>query len=309
MLVVVGFIIVIVCVFGGYVVGGGVLGPIYQPAEITIIIGAAIGSFVASNNMKAIKATFRTARRLKRTKRYNRALYMDLMAMEYQLLTKLRREGQLGIEKDVENPAESELFKAHPRVSTDPLIMQYLTDYLRLMASGHVNPIELDELMTHEIETLERDLHVPVDALFRTGDALPAFGIVAAVLGVVKALASAGSGASVMGAMIAHALVGTFAGIFLAYGLVNPMASALDRQIQEAIRMLQCIRVTLLATMNGYVPQLAVEFGRKALSATDRPTFEELEEHIRNARHVGAPRGDGADGDVELGGHPAGGTP
>jgi len=155
------------------------------------------------------------------------------------------------------------------------------------MVSGSVDPLELDELMTHEIETFQHDAHVPVDALAKIGDALPAFGIVAAVMGVVKALSSADSGATEMGVMIAHALVGTFTGILLAYGVVNPISSRIDRQVQEAVRMLQCIRVTLLASLNGYAPQLAVEFGRKALHSAERPTFTELEDHVRSTRHEG----------------------
>nr|WP_239549726.1 flagellar motor stator protein MotA [Alloalcanivorax marinus] len=286
-----GFLIVAISVFGGFSLAGGNLGPLYQPTEILMIVGAAIGAFVAANNGKAIKATFRSASRLKRTKRYDKSIYMELMALQYQLLTKMRREGVLGVEKDIENPKESVLFSSYPRISEDPLIMGFLTDYLRLMVSGSVDPMELDELMTHEIEAFEHEAHIPADALMKVGDALPAFGIVAAVLGVVKALASADSGAGEMGIMIAHALVGTFLGILLAYGFVNPVASRIDRQVAEGVKMLQCVRVTLLANLNGYAPQLAVEFGRKALHSAERPSFDELEEHVRSAKVGGAGEG------------------
>lgn len=288
MLTFIGLVVVILSVFGGYAISGGALGPLYQPAEIMIIVGAAVGAFVAANNGKAINATLRAASRLKHTKKYNKALYMDLMSLQYKLLSKMRREGMLGIEKDIEDPSSSPLFTEHPQIARDPMIMGFLTDYLRLMASGSVDPIELDELMTHEIEALEHDAHVPADALFKVGDALPAFGIVAAVMGVVKALASAGSGSTEMGEMIAHALVGTFMGILLAYGVVNPIGSRIDRQVREAVRMLQCIRVTLLATLNGYAPQLALEFGRKALNSAERPSFDELESHVRGKRAEGS---------------------
>ncbi|MBM7333800.1 MAG: flagellar motor stator protein MotA [Alcanivorax sp.] len=291
MLIPLGFLIVAISVFGGFSLAGGNLGPLYQPTEILMIVGAAIGAFVAANNGKAIKATFRSASRLKRTKRYDKSIYMELMALQYQLLTKMRREGVLGVEKDIENPKESVLFSSYPRISEDPLIMGFLTDYLRLMVSGSVDPMELDELMTHEIEAFEHEAHIPADALMKVGDALPAFGIVAAVLGVVKALASADSGAGEMGIMIAHALVGTFLGILLAYGFVNPVASRIDRQVAEGVKMLQCVRVTLLANLNGYAPQLAVEFGRKALHSAERPSFDELEEHVRSAKVGGAGEG------------------
>ena len=288
MLIPLGFLIVAISVFGGFSLSGGNLGPLYQPTEILMIVGSAVGAFVAANNGKAIKATFRSASRLKRTKRYDKSMYMELMALQYKLLTKMRREGVLGVEKDIENPQESVLFSEHPRIAGDPLIMGFITDYLRLMVSGSVEPFELDELMTHEIEAYEHEAHIPADALLKVGDALPAFGIVAAVLGVVKALASADSGADQMGMMIAHALVGTFLGILLAYGFVNPIASRIDRQVAEGVKMLQCVRVTLLANLNGYAPQLAVEFGRKALHSAERPSFDELEEHVRSGRSGGS---------------------
>ncbi len=287
MLILFGLVLVIFSVFGGYALAGGALGPLYQPLEVLMITGAAVGAFIASNNGKAIRGTLQAASRLKRTKRYNKNMYMELMALQYQLLSKMRREGMLGIEHDIEDPSASALFNEYPTIAQDPMIMGFITDYLRLMVSGSVDPLELDELMTHEIETFQHDAHVPVDALAKIGDALPAFGIVAAVMGVVKALSSADSGASEMGVMIAHALVGTFTGILLAYGVVNPISSRIDRQVQEAVRMLQCIRVTLLASLNGYAPQLAVEFGRKALHSAERPTFTELEDHVRSTRHEG----------------------
>lgn len=246
-----------------------------------MICGAAVGSFVAANNGKAIKATLRTFARLKRTNNYDKEIYMELMALLYSLLSKVRKEGMLGVEQDVEKPEESAIFSQYPRILSDPMIMSFITDYLRLMVGGSMNPMELDELMLHEIEAFEREAHIPSDALHKVGDALPAFGIVAAVMGVVKALGSADAGAEYVGAMVAHALVGTFLGILLAYGFVNPLSSRVERQVSEAVKMLQCIRVTLQASLNGYAPQLAVEFGRKALATTERPSFMELEEHVR----------------------------
>lgn len=285
MLIFLGLVIVMFSVFGGYALGGGALGAMYQPLEYLMIVGAAVGAFTASNNGKAIKATMKAATSLKHTKKYNKQMYMDLMALQFKLLTKMRREGMLGVEKDIENPTESPIFSEFPGILKDAMIMGFLTDYLRLMASGSVDPLEVDELMTHEIEAYEHDCHIPADALAKVGDALPAFGIVAAVMGVVKALGSSGGSGHEMGEMIAHALVGTFVGILLAYGVVNPISSRIDRQVAEGVRMLQCMRVTLLATLNGYAPQLALEFGRKALNSTERPSFEELEEHVRSIRH------------------------
>ncbi|GHC32993.1 flagellar motor stator protein MotA [Aidingimonas halophila] len=287
MLIPIGFIIVTLSVFGGFSLAGGHLGPLYQPTEVLMIVGAAVGSFIAANNFKAIKATLRTTSKLKRTTKYDKETYMELMALQYKLLTKARRDGMLAIERDIDNPEESALFSDYPKIQNDPMIMGFLTDYLRLMISGNMDPHQIDELMEHEIDAFEHEAHIPADALYKVGDALPAFGIVAAVMGVIKALSSADSGAAEMGVMIAHALVGTFLGILLAYGFVNPLSSRIDRQVAEAVKMLQCIRVTLLASLNGYAPQLSVEFGRKALHTAERPTFTELEEHVRSAKGTG----------------------
>lgn len=284
MLIPIGFLIVAFSVFGGFVLAGGNLGPLYQPTEILMICGAAVGAFIASNNGKAIKATLRTASRLKRTTRYDKSIYMELMALQYKILSKMRREGMLGIERDIDEPENSPLFMEHPRIFNDPMIMGFLTDYLRLIVSGSMDPMELDELMLHEIEAFEHEAHIPADALGKVGDALPAFGIVAAVMGVVKALSAADAGPDEMGVMIAHALVGTFLGILLAYGFVNPLSSRIERQVSEAVKMLQCIRVTLLASLNGCAPQVAVEFGRKALHSSERPSFNELEDHVRDTK-------------------------
>ncbi|SDT96806.1 flagellar motor stator protein MotA [Geopseudomonas guangdongensis] len=288
MLIAIGFIILILSVFGGFVLSGGSLGPLYQPTELLMIGGGAIGVFIAANNGKVLRATLRIVPKLKPTLKYDKALYMDLMALLYTLLSKARREGMLSIEKDIDNPADSAMFSDYPRLARDPMIMSFLTDYLRLMISGNMNAHEIDELMLHEIEEFEHEAHLPSNALTRVSDALPAFGIVAAVMGVVKALSAADASPDEMGKMIAHALVGTFLGILLAYGFVSPLASRIEGQVAEAVKVLQCMRVTLLASLNGYAPQLAVEFGRKALHTAERPSAGELEEHVRNSKSSGA---------------------
>ncbi|XKE45413.1 flagellar motor stator protein MotA [Halomonas organivorans] len=284
MLIVIGYLIVLLSVFGGFVLAGGHLGPLFQPFELLMIGGAGLGAFIAANNGKALKATLRIFSRLRRSKKYDKALYLELMALQYKILAKIRRDGMLGIERDIDNPQESALFNEHPRVLADPMIMAFLTDYLRLMVSGSMDPMEIDELMLHEIEAFEQEAHVPIDAIHKVGDAMPAFGIVAAVMGVVKALSAADASPDQLGTMIAHALVGTFLGILLGYGFILPLSSRVERQAKEAEKMLQCIRVTLLASLHGYAPQLAVEFGRKAVHTADRPGFSELEEYVRESK-------------------------
>lgn len=288
MLIPLGYIVVILCVFGGFVLAGGSLGPIFQPLELLMIGGAGVGAFIAANNGKAIRATFKVFSKLRRANRYDKTFYMELMGLQYKILAKIRREGMLGIERDIDSPQESALFNEYPRLLADPMVMNFLTDYLRIMVSGSMEPMELDELMLHEIEAFEAEVHIPADAIAKVGDAMPAFGIVAAVLGVVKALTYADAGPDEMGEMIAHALVGTFLGILLGYGFINPVASRIERQAKEAEKVLQCMRVTLLASLHGYAPQMAVEFGRKALHTAERPSFRELEDHVRTAKSESA---------------------
>ncbi|CNE33945.1 flagellar motor stator protein MotA [Yersinia nurmii] len=284
MLVILGYIVVLGAVLGGYMMVGGHLGALYQPSEFLIIAGAGIGAFIVGNNGKAIKATLRAMPKLLRRSKYNKVLYMDLMALLYRLLAKSRQQGMLSLENDIEDPQQSEIFSNYPRILADKILVEFITDYLRLIVSGNMNAFEIEALMEEEIETFEQESEVPAGSLAMVGDSLPAFGIVAAVMGVVHALASADRPAAELGALIAHAMVGTFLGILLAYGFVSPLATLLRQQSAETTKMMQCIKVTLLSSLNGYAPQIAVEFGRKTLYTTERPSFIELEEHVRRVK-------------------------
>ncbi|WP_114193630.1 flagellar motor stator protein MotA [Edaphovirga cremea] len=284
MLVIIGYIVVLGAVLGGYMMVGGHLGALYQPAEFLIIAGAGIGAFIVGNNGKSIKATMRALPKMMRRSKYNKSLYMDLMALLFRLLAKSRQQGMLSLERDIDNPKESEIFSNYPRILADNDLVEFITDYLRLMVSGNMNAFEIEALMDEEIETCEQENEVPAGSLAMVGDSLPAFGIVAAVMGVVHALASADRPAAELGALIAHAMVGTFLGILLAYGFISPLATLLRQKSAENIKMMQCIKVTLLSSLNGYAPQIAVEFGRKTLYTSERPSFIELEEHVRQAK-------------------------
>ena len=288
MFIAIGYIVVLLSVFGGYVLSGGSLGPLWQPTELLIIGGAGVGAFIAANNRKTMMGVLRSASRLKRSTKYNKATYVELMVLMYTLLTKSKREGMKGIENDIEDPQNSQLFQKHPKIMADPMLLNFICDYMRMMVGGgNINPHELDELMLHEIEELEHELSLSADAFNKVADAMPAFGIVAAVMGVVKALTIADATPQQMGEMIAHALVGTFLGILLAYGFFNPLATKIERQVAESEKALQCIRMTILASLHGYQPQLAVEFGRKALHMDERPTSFELEEILRESKKTG----------------------
>nr|WP_240348902.1 flagellar motor stator protein MotA [Pectobacterium aquaticum] len=263
---------------------GGALGALYQPSELLIIGGAAVGAFIVGNNGKAIKATLRALPLLVKGSKYNKALYMDLMALLFRVMAKSRQQGMLSLEFDIDNPRESEIFSSYPNILADNNVVEFITDYLRLMVSGNMNAFEIETLMDEEIETIEHESEIPASSLTMMGDGLPAFGIVAAVMGVVHSLAYVDRPAAELGMMIAHAMVGTFLGILLAYGFVSPLAALLRQKNAEKIKVLQCIKVTLLSSLNGYAPQIAVEFGRKTLYSTERPSFTELEEHIRRVK-------------------------
>lgn len=284
MLVLIGYVIVCASVFGGFAMAGGHLASLFQPIELLMIGGAALGAFFVGNNGKAIKATLGALPKLFKGSRFTRDLYMELMALLFDVLSKVRKEGLMSIEGDIEAPAESPLFSKYPAVLADPHVVEFMTDYLRLMVSGNMDAFQIENLMDNELETHHHEHMVPAHVLSKLGDGLPAFGIVAAVMGVVHTMESVGIPPAELGILIAKALVGTFLGILLAYGFVGPLGSLLEQKSEEEAKMYQCVKVTLLASLNGYAPALAVEFGRKVLYSTERPTFLELEEHIKKAK-------------------------
>ncbi len=284
MLVIVGYMVVLASVFGGFALAGGHLAALWQPVELLMIGGGGLGAFLVGNSGKAIKATLRALPTLLKGARYNKDNYMELMALLYELLGKVRKEGLMSIEGDVENPGESPIFAKYPKVLADHHVVEFLTDYLRIMVSGNLNAMEIENLMDVEIETHHHESLLPSHVIAKLGDGLPAFGIVAAVMGVVHTMGSVGIPPAELGMLIAAALVGTFLGILLAYGFVGPLASLLEQKAEEGTKMLQTIKVTLLANLNGYAPAMAVEFGRKVLNSTERPGFAEMEEHVKQKR-------------------------
>ena len=279
-----GYLVVLGSVFGGFALAGGHLAALFQPLEFLMIGGAALGAFIVGNNSKSVKATLKALPQVFKGSRYTKALYLELMAMLSEILSKVRKEGLMSIESDIESPEDSPIFSKYPAVMADHHVIEFLTDYLRLMVSGNMDAFQIENLMDNEIETHHHEGEVPVHCISKLGDAMPAFGIVAAVMGVVHTMESVGLPPAELGILIAHALVGTFLGILLAYGFVGPLASVLEQKLHESTKMLQCIKVTLLASLNGFAPALAVEFGRKVLYSTERPSFKELEDHIKQAR-------------------------
>ncbi len=283
MFVIVGWLLALGCIFGVYVAHGGNIGVILHalPFELITILGAALGAFLANNQMKVVKASLRGLGQCFKGGRVSKTRYMGLLALMFDILQKARKEGLMAIEKDVESPQESPLFQKYPTLASDHHVTEFITDYLRMMVSGNLNAHEIESLMDSEIETHHQEEHAAVAAIARLAGGLPAFGIVAAVLGVVNTMGSVGQPPAVLGGMIGSALVGTFLGILLAYGFVEPLGGLLEQKVEDASKEFQCIKTTLLASMQGYAPQVAIEFGRKVLFSGDRPSFTELEAHVK----------------------------
>jgi len=284
LLVIIGYVVVACCVFGGFMMEGGHLGALLQPIELLMIGGAASGAFFVGNNGKAIKATLKALPTVFKGSQYTKAMYMELMTLQFEVLSKVRKEGLMSIEGDIEEPEQSAIFSKYPAVLADHHVIEFMTDYLRLMVSGNMDAFQIENLMDNEIETHHAEGEVPVHCIAKLGDGMPAFGIVAAVMGVVHTMASVGLPPAELGLLIADALVGTFLGILLSYGFVGPLAGVLEQKLHESSKVFQCVKVTLLASLNGYAPALAVEFGRKVLFSTERPSFTELEEHIKQSK-------------------------
>ncbi len=284
MLVIIGYVVVLGSVFGGYALAGGHLGGLWQPIEVLMIAGGAFGAFAVGNTGGAVKATLKGLPTVFKGPQYNKDSYMELMALLYELLGKVRKEGLMSIEADVENPESSAIFAKYPKILHDHHVVEFITDYLRIMVSGNLNAMEIENLMDLEIETHHHEALLPSHTIAKLGDGMPAFGIVAAVMGVVHTMESVGMPPAELGILIAHALVGTFLGILLAYGFVGPLAGTLEQKAEESSKMYQAIKVVLLANLNGYAPAMAVEFGRKVLVSTIRPKFAELEEHVKQKR-------------------------
>lgn len=282
MLLIIGSLIVLASVGGGYVLSHGYLPMLWQPYEMIIICGAAFGAFVVSNSKHTIIEVLKSAPRMIAGSGYNRAFYLDLLTMMHDLFSKIRKEGIIAIEEDIEEPEQSPIFTAYPAVTKHQDLVEFICDYVRLISSGNMQAHELESLMDAEIETIQHELEEPAHAVTNVGDALPGFGIVAAVLGITITMKDIAAPPEVLGLHIAAALVGTFLGILLSYGFVGPMGIAMKNEAHEKIKAFESVKACLIANMNGLAPQMAVEFGRKMLFSSVRPSFNELEEHVRS---------------------------
>jgi chemotaxis protein MotA len=282
MLFLVGSIIVLASVLGGYVALGGHLFVLWQPFEFVIIGGAAVGGFIIANPKNVLGKTGKAIGALIKGPRHSKEDYLELLSLLYTVFKLAKSKGMLALEAHVENPQESELFQRFPKFYNDHYAVTFLCDYLRMMVLGSENAHEMETLIDEEIETHHAEHQQICSAIQTVADATPALGIVAAVLGVIKTMGAITEPPAVLGKLIGGALVGTFIGVLIAYGFVGPMASGLKAVYEAEGKYFQCIKVALLAHMNGYAPSVSVEFARKALYSHVRPSFYEVEEAVQS---------------------------
>ena len=252
-----------------------------QPAEFVIIFGAALGAFFIASPPKVITAVVKNVAAIVTSKSPDKAKYLDLLLLLYQLFSKIRKEGLISIESDIEKPDNSPIFNKYKNTLSHGHLTNFICDNLKIIITTNVIPHELENLMELETETHYHEALIPSKSIAKVADALPGLGIVAAVLGVVLTMGKIDQPPSVLGHSIGAALVGTFLGVLMCYGFVGPLATNLEHKTKEDIVFLKVIRVALVAFVGGAPPQMAVEFGRRAMPGKEKPTFEELENEIR----------------------------
>ena len=280
MLLLIGSVVVFACVFGGYYMMGGHIYVLWQPFEAVIIVGAAIGAFIIGNPKAVIGRTIKGIGHAVRGPKYSKDDYLEVLSLLYQIFKTAQSKGMLTLESQIENPEDSDLFNDFPTFSNDHHVVSFTCDYLRMISLGTENPHEIEALMDEELETHHHELSQAVSAVQSMADALPALGIVAAVLGVIHTMGSITEPPEVLGKLIGGALVGTFLGVFVAYGFVGPIATTLKATYEAEGKYYQCIKAGMLAYLAGHAPAICIEFARKALLSDVRPTFYEVEDAV-----------------------------
>ena len=279
MFAIVGIVVVFGAVLGGYLMEHGNIRVLLQPAELVIIAGAAAGTILIANPMEVLKGILAGFRSVFGNSKFNKGLYQDVLKQLYTVMQSARKQGLNELENDVENPSKSKLFSAW-----DHHLQDFVCDTLRMAMTGGPTPFELDQMMEADMEVHHHSANLPVNALNTVADSLPGLGIVAAVLGVVITMGALGGPPEEIGHKVAAALVGTFLGILLCYGLLGPMASKMGKAAEEEGQFYHAVRVALIAFLKGASPQVAIEFGRRAAPGGVRPTFLELEKAVKRPK-------------------------
>jgi len=285
MLAIIGFIIVSASVVGGYLLEHGNLALLFQPVELLIIGGAALGAFVIAAPVKVMKATISAIVRMFTNKGYDKAEYIGVLLLLNGIFYKIRQQGLVSIESDVDNPEESSLFNQYPAILKNHHALTFITDTLRTVMTTTIAPHELEALIDNELECHHEEALLPSQILSFISDSLPGLGIVAAVLGIVLTMGKINEPPAVLGASVGAALVGTFLGILLSYGYVGPVARNMAQIAAEDLQYLNVIKVALLAFVGGgAAPKVAVEFGRRVIPSDSKPSFVEMEENFRQKK-------------------------
>lgn len=277
MTILLGLFITLACMLGGFTAMGGHVMVIWQPWEYVIICGAALGTFVVANPMKTIKDCGKASLEAFKNSVPSSVEYIELLSLLFFMMRELRDKSRAEMEMIIDAPQEAEVFKRSPTIAKNEELTTFICDYFRLIIMGNARTHEIESLMDEEIETLRHDKLKAYHSLTAVGDGLPALGIIAAVLGVVKAMGAIDQAPEVLGHLIASALVGTFAGIFFSYAVVAPLATKVKIVREKRLRTYVIVKQSLLAFMNGAMPQVAIEHGRKAISAYERPSINDVE--------------------------------
>ncbi len=277
MTIILGLVVTLGCMLGGYMAMGGHIDVLWQPWEFVIILGTSLGTFIVANPMKVIKDAGKGIGEAFGNAAPTSRQYLDVMGLLYSLMRELRSKPRNEVEKHIDSPDESPIFQKFASVLKDKDLTVFICDYCRLIIIGNARTHEVEALMDEEIQTLKHDKMKAYHAITNIADGLPAIGIIAAVLGVIKAMGAISEPPEVLGHLIGAALVGTFAGIFFSYGLFAPLATKVKLGREKKMRLYIVAKQTLLAFMNGAMPQVAVEYGRKTISAYERPTIDEVE--------------------------------
>lgn len=287
---IVGLVMVLFCTFGGLLIAMGFDIPKFMklmtligkavPGEFVIIFGCAVCAFIVANSPTTIKTTLSYFKALTKPEAHSKDDYVELLSMLYTLFKLARTKGWLALEQHIENPEESSLFGQFPNFQHNHHAIVFLCDYLRIISLGNENPYEIEALMDEEIETISHHEQHPSHAMQTMADGIPALGIVAAVLGVIKTMSSINEPPEILGKMIGGALVGTFLGVWLGYTFISPIAGAMRGRADSEIMYFKAIKVGVIAFLNGAAPQVSVEFSRKFLPHDVQPKFLELEEHL-----------------------------
>lgn len=277
-----GLLVTLGCVIGGYAAMGGKVAVLVQPWEFVIIGGSAFGTFLIGNPMKTVKDTGKALMEAFKGKTPGERDHLDVLGLLFALMREVRSKSRGEVEEHIDNPEESELFRQYENVLKNKELTTFICDYVRLILMGNAKTHEVEALMDEEIETIRHEALEPVHAMVTVSEALPALGIVAAVLGVIKAMGALDESPEVLGQLIGAALVGTFAGIFLSYAVVGPIAGKIKKVREHNLRQFIIVKQTLLAFMNGAMPQVAVEFGRKTIASHDRPAIDTVENEMLN---------------------------